>query len=122
LDFTSKVVLVTGASRGIGKVIAQQFAQQGAQVIVHYNQNRERAEKTLSSLSGADHILLQADLTDPNAAQKLVETVVAKMGRIDVLVNNAGVYLLHRVAEINYDDWQTVWQKTLATNLLRRQI
>lgn len=85
---------------------------------MHYNQNRDRAKKTLSSLSGSNHILLQADLTDANAAQRLVETVVEKTGRLDVLVNNTGVYLLHRVAEINYDDWQAVWQKTLATNLL----
>jgi NAD(P)-dependent dehydrogenase (short-subunit alcohol dehydrogenase family) len=118
LDFTNKVVLVTGASRGIGKVIAQQFATRGAQVVVHFNQNLDRAEKTLSSLNGSHHILLQADLTDPNAAQELVDTAVEKMGRIDVLVNNAGVYRLHRIAEVDYKDWLEIWQKTLATNLL----
>lgn len=118
MDFTNKVVLVTGASRGIGKVIAQQFATRGAQVVVHFNQNLDRAEKTLSSLNGSHHILLQADLTDPNAAQELVDTAVEKMGRIDVLVNNAGVYRLHRIAEVDYKDWLEIWQKTLATNLL----
>ncbi len=118
VNFTNKVVLVTGASRGIGKVTAQQFAEQGAQVIVHYNQNRERAEKTLASLAGDSHILMQADLTDPSVAQKLVENTVAQKGRLDVLVNNAGVYLLHRIAEMDYSDWQAVWQTTLAINLL----
>lgn len=118
MNFTDKVVLVTGASRGIGKVIAQQFAEHGAQVVVHYHQNRERAQQTLASLAGANHILLQADLTNPDAAQNLVENTIAQKGRIDVLVNNAGVYLLHPIAEINYRDWQAVWQTTLATNLL----
>ncbi|HEX9652365.1 MAG TPA: SDR family NAD(P)-dependent oxidoreductase [bacterium] len=118
MDFTGKVVLVTGASRGIGSVIAQQFSENGAQVIVHYNQNRERAEKTLARLAGSNHVLLQADLNDPHAAQKLIENTVAQKGRIDVLVNNAGVYLLHRVVEIDYDEWQSAWQKSLATNLI----
>lgn len=118
MNFTDKVVLVTGASRGIGKVIAQQFAEHGAQVIVHYHQNHEQAEKTLAALAGDAHILMQADLTDPSAAQKLVENTVAQTGRIDVLVNNAGVYLLHRIEEMDYSDWQAVWQTTLATNLL----
>jgi len=117
-DFTGKVVLVTGAAQGIGRVIAQQFAERGARVAVHYNTNRVRAEKTLASLSCDSHSLIQADLADPKGASQLVETVVREQGRLDVLVNNAAIFEAHPIAKVSYKDWQASWQRTLNTNLI----
>ncbi len=62
--FNNKTVLVTGASRGIGKRTAMLFAESGARVIVHYNKNLEAAEKTLAGLPGNNHFIAQADLSD----------------------------------------------------------
>ena len=119
MSFTNKVVLVTGASRGIGRAIAQQFGEQGARVGIHFNRKRQAAEETLTSLpKSGSHAIFQADLGDPGAAAKLTEEVVGQMGRIDILVNNAGIYELHPLAEVSYQKWQEVWTETINTNLL----
>jgi 3-oxoacyl-[acyl-carrier protein] reductase len=117
MDFKEKAVLVTGASRGIGRVVAQQFAQRGARVAVHYHQNRAAADDTLASLPGGPHVILQADMRDPAAVEKLVEEFVAKMGRIDILVNNAGIYEEHALVDTAYDEWCRAWRRTIETNL-----
>ena len=69
MDFSGKVVLVTGGSRGIGRAICQQFAQQGAQVVVHYNRNRAAAEETAASLNGSNHHIAQAEMANPAALE-----------------------------------------------------
>ncbi|MFQ5751660.1 MAG: SDR family NAD(P)-dependent oxidoreductase [bacterium] len=117
MNFSNKTVLVTGSSRGIGRVIAQQFAAQGAQVAIHYCQNREAAEKTLASLDGEQHFMVQADIGTGKAAHVLVNSVIHQMGTIDILVNNAGIYKLHPISETSYEHWQEVWRQTLDTNL-----
>src|SRR5262249_6734146 len=118
VNFANRVVLVTGASRGIGRVIAQQFALHGAQVAVHYHRNRDAAEQTRGTLAGGPHLLVQADLANPEAAAPLIQTVVSDLGRLDVLVNNAGIYEPHPLLEVDYGAWCDIWQRTLAANLL----
>ena len=118
MDFTSKVVLVTGGSRGIGRAICQQFARHGAQVVVHYNRNRAAAEETAVSLEGSNHHIAQAEMADPASLQALVNEVVGRYGRIDILVNNAGIYEDHPLAEVSFAAWQAAWQQTLAVNLI----
>jgi NAD(P)-dependent dehydrogenase (short-subunit alcohol dehydrogenase family) len=118
MDFSGKTVLVTGASRGIGKVIAQQFAQHGAKVAVHYNSNRAAADETLTSLSGEGHRIFQADIADANAVKSLVDSVAAEMGGIHILINNAGVYTEHPIATVSYEDWQAQWAAILGANLI----
>ena len=88
-----KTALVTGASRGIGRAIAQQLAADGLRVIVHYNSRLVEAEQTLASLNGAGHLVLCADLADPDSVERLAkETLAACDGLVDVLVHNAGIY------------------------------
>ena len=118
MDFNNKVVLVTGASRGIGRAVAEQFAQAGARMAVHYHRNRAAADETLAALPGGPHHIFQADQADPADARALVEAVIDVMGSIDVLVNNAGIYEEHRLADVSYEEWLEAWDRTLAVNLL----
>ncbi len=118
MDFTGKVALVTGGSRGIGRAIAQQFAAHGARVAIHYHQNGAAADETLASLPGDGHAIYQADIADSDAVRRLVDAVAAEMGSIDILINNAGVYTEHPIASVSYDEWQRQWTETLATNLV----
>jgi NAD(P)-dependent dehydrogenase (short-subunit alcohol dehydrogenase family) len=110
--------LVTGASRGIGGVIAAQLAQRGARVALQYRNNRKAAEQVLQSLPGEGHALFAADLSDPAAASLLWLEVIERLGAVDVLVNNAGVYLDHSPLRTGYEVWQSAWRHTLTTNLM----
>jgi NAD(P)-dependent dehydrogenase (short-subunit alcohol dehydrogenase family) len=118
MTFSDKAVLITGASRGIGKSIAQEFAKGQANVAVHYNQNKDAANETLASLNGGGHCAVQANLQEPESVRVLVERVMEKLGKIDILVNNAGVFTPHPIADIDYDTWQDEWRTTLQTNLV----
>ena len=118
MEFSGKTVLVTGASRGIGRAIAEAFATCGARVAVHYHKNREAAEKALAALSGASHTLVQGDVSDPEAARSIVEETVDRLGGLDILVNNAGIYEFHPILESSYEVWLDAWQRTISTNLL----
>lgn len=118
MNFKDKVVLITGAAQGIGRGAAQQFAEHGARVIVHYNNNREQAEKTLASLEGDSHAIIRADITDAGESRELVEKVIRDYGRLDVLINNAAIFELHPIATIGYDEWLKAWRDTINTNLI----
>lgn len=114
----SRVVLVTGASRGIGRAIATAFAAQGDRVAVHCGRRRADAEATLASLEGDGHLLVQADLSSPDGAADLIDRVRDGMGGLDVLVNNAAVNLAHPLPETGYRDWQRAWRRILDVTLL----
>lgn len=118
MDFSGRTVLVTGASRGIGRAIARQFAGRGARVAVHYRAGRESAEQTLAEMPGGPHLLVQADVGDADAVERMVDAAATGLGRLDVLVNNAGIYDAHPPADCTYAHWQASWRRTLATNLL----
>jgi len=90
-------VLVTGASRGIGRAIVEAFQAEGDRVFAHST--------------------AQADLRDPQAVPPLVQRAIGELGAIDVLVNNAGVYLRHPLAETSYVDWLDAWRETFEVNV-----
>ena len=118
MDLQGMVVLVTGGSRGIGRAVAEGFAAAGATVAVQFRADRRAADDTLAGLEGDGHLALQADVADPEQARSLVSRVVGAHGRVDVLVNNAGIYEAHPVLETGWEDWQRIWRRTLETNLL----
>jgi 3-oxoacyl-[acyl-carrier protein] reductase len=114
MNFQGQVILVTGASRGIGAAIAQAFAAEGGFVVVNYLRNTAAADevvaqcKAAGATTGGDAWAIQADVNDPAQVQALVAQVLAELGRIDVLVNNA-------FAPYRFDPeqrkrfWETTW-------------
>jgi 3-oxoacyl-[acyl-carrier protein] reductase len=114
----SRAVLVTGASRGIGAAIARGFAAAGDRVAVHYGASRERAEEVAASLAGEGHVVAGADLADPDAVRAMVDRAAEALGGVDVLVNNAGVFVHHPIDDTTYEEWQRAWSDTLAVNLV----
>jgi len=115
-EFDGQGVLVTGASRGIGRAIAEQFAAGGARVAVHYANDERSAREVLDGLPGAGHALVRADLGG-GEARDLAARSLDELGRVDVLVNNAGIYEGHPVLTTSAEDWEASWQRTMATNL-----
>ena len=118
MNFQRKNVLVTGASRGIGRATAIAFAAAGARIGIHFNRQQEAAERLRASLPGTGHMVVPANVANPEAVSNMVAQVITGLGHIDILVNNAGVYLEHPLTETNYRDWQSVWQQTLNVNLV----
>ena len=112
-----RAVLVTGASRGIGRAIAMAFAGLGDRVAVHHRGSPELAEQVLAGLPGGGHAVVQADLADAEAVRRMTGEAHAALGGLDVLVNNAGIYTPHPVTEVSYQQWQDAWRETLAVNL-----
>ena len=115
IDLSGQTVLVTGASRGIGRAIAVLLAEAGATVGVHYNRN-EAAARELADELGHGAYIFQADLADANAAARLFSEAVDAFGHVDVVVNNAGV-ADGAALDGDLDTWLEAWDRTLAVNL-----
>jgi NAD(P)-dependent dehydrogenase (short-subunit alcohol dehydrogenase family) len=114
----NRAILITGASRGIGAAIAEAFAAQGDRVAIHHRDSAGRAEELLGRLPGTGHVIVQADLADADAVRDMTDTAASALGGIDVLVNNAGTYQPHPIAEVSYEEWQAAWRDTLGVNLI----
>jgi 3-oxoacyl-[acyl-carrier protein] reductase len=114
---TDRAVLVTGASRGIGAAIARAFAGLGDRVAVHHRDSAGLAAGIAAGLPGGGHTVVQADLADPEAVRRAVDEAAAALGGLDVLVNNAGTYIKHQIAEVSYEQWQAAWREVLGVNL-----
>ncbi len=115
IDLTGKTILVTGASRGIGRALAEGLAGAGATIAAHFNKNHAAAE-TLAETLGHNARAFQADLAETTACERLFDTVVETYGRLDVLVNNAGIALKMPLG-VATDEWRKGWDLTMAVNL-----
>ena len=111
-------MLVTGGSRGIGAAVARAFADQGDRVAVHYRDAAGLAATVRDSLPGDGHAVVRADLADAEAVRTMVDAAAEALGGLDVLVNNAGIYLPHSVLDGSYAQWQEAWRAVLGVNLV----
>ncbi len=118
MRFDNKIALVTGGSRGIGREIAKGLAERGASVAVHYKGNEAAARATQMMLAGSGHGILQADLADAGAVKRMVDGVVERWGRIDILFNNAGIYQERPLTEVSYAEWIAHFNDVVGVNLL----
>ncbi len=110
------VVVITGAGRGIGRAIAEVLGQGGASVVVNYSKSKEPAEDQVAKLqqSGSPKsVAIQADVSDPAQAVRLIEETVQQFGRIDVLVNNAGINIDRTMKNLTPEEWDKVIQVDL---------
>jgi acetoacetyl-CoA reductase len=109
------VVVVTGASRGLGKAIAEELASGGAKVVVNYSRSKEPAEELVDQISesGGEAIAVQADVSDPEQAQNLIDQALERFNRVDVLINNAGINIDRTLRKLSVDDWDKVIQVDL---------
>lgn len=106
----NKVALVTGGSRGIGRAIALEMADLGANVAINYRGGKDEAEETASMIRerGVEAFVAQADVSVKEQARGLVQQVIDKFGRLDVLVNNAGITRDKTLKKLTDDDWDEV--------------
>ena len=123
-DFKGKIALVTGASRGIGRAIAVALAKGGASVALNYAGNDAAANEALAlcqQAGAAKAKLYKFDISDPAACQKAIDEVVADMGGLHILVNNAGIAVDGLVMRVKDDDWNRQLQVNLTGtfNLIR---
>ena len=109
---------MTGASRGIGRAIAEAFADAGDRIAVHYRDSSGLAAEVAAGLPGAGHAVVQADMADPEAVRRMVDAAAEALGGLDVLVNNAGVFTPHPITQTSYEQWQEAWRHTLGVNLV----
>jgi 3-oxoacyl-[acyl-carrier protein] reductase len=103
----NKVVLVTGASRGIGAAVAKKIAGEGAKVVINYAGNKEEADQTVQLIkdAGGDAIALKADVSKAGEVNALFDAAIAHYGKIDVLINNAGIMITKLLKDTTDDDF-----------------
>lgn len=116
MEFKDKVVLITGSSRGIGRSIAVRFAKEGANVIINYKTHQKEAEimNDIISSYGNKCLCIKADVSKEEDVKRMIETIINEFGKIDVLVNNAGIAI-----DVEFENRRIKdWQDTLNTNLV----
>lgn len=122
-ELTGQTALVTGASRGLGRGIAQVLAEKGADVVVNYHQSRTHADALVAEIGecGGRAIAVQADVANASDVERLVQTALDHFGRLDILVNNAGTSQAKDIFEITADDWEWIIRTNLTSCFLCSQ-
>ena len=116
IDLSDQTLLITGASKGIGKSIAEYAMQMGAKVALHYHSNKESAEELVARYPETCSKAFKADLNQEVEVVKLFENVITAFDSLDTIILNAGVFIQHPV-DTNFQDWFRVWRTTLSINL-----
>jgi NAD(P)-dependent dehydrogenase (short-subunit alcohol dehydrogenase family) len=117
LDLSGKVALVTGASRGIGRETAVRMADAGALVAVNYRRSESEADDVVREIGAERAFAVCADVGDPKDVKAMIDAVIARWQRIDVLVNNAAIFDLNTFEGDDYESWQHGWERTFAVNV-----
>ena len=106
----NKVALITGASRGIGREVAIEMAKAGADIIINYIGDKALAEEVQTQVQslGRKAIILEADVSNLQAIEQMLEQAVAEFSRVDILVNNAGITKDNLLARMKEEDWDAV--------------
>lgn len=117
-----KVVIVTGGIKGIGLGIAKGFFEQGHRVVLNYRGDTETASKVVNELHSKDVITIQADITKKAERETLISETLSHFGRMDVLVNNAGIIRLGRILDITENDFESVMQCNLYAPIFLSQL
>ncbi len=110
MKLEGKVAVVTGASRGIGRAIALEFAKEGANIVVNYRTRSEEAEEVVRRIEeiGRKALAVRADVSDPEQVEEMASLAFEEFGRVDVLVNNAGIIIKAPLEELAPEDWDRV--------------
>jgi 3-oxoacyl-[acyl-carrier protein] reductase len=110
-SLTEKVAIVTGASNGIGRAIAERLARDGAPVVVNYSKSAESARQVVKDIeaSGGKAVAVHADVSQAAEARRLVRDTVAKLGRLDILVNNAGMFMYKPLVETTEEEFDRMF-------------
>ena len=122
----NKVAFITGGSRGIGKAISERFAKEGYNIVINFKENVNRAEELkveLESKSNVEVMLVKADLSNENSIIQMVDKIIDKYKKIDVLINNAGIVIDKEFDERTVKDWsETIKVNLIAPFLLTKLI
>ncbi len=116
MKFKNKVVLVTGSSRGVGRATALEFAKEGAVVVVNYNNDENGANLVVDEIIkiGSKSVAIKCDVSNEEQVKSMIEKIISKFGKLDILVNNAAIVFDVPMFEKTIDQWQ----KTMAVNLI----
>ena len=116
MRFKNKVVIVTGSSRGIGKATALEFAKEGANVVVNFNNSKKEADSVVNSIKkiGADSIAIKCDVSDEKQVKQMIDKTLKTFGKLDILVNNAGIVFDVPFSKRTIDQWK----RTLDVDLI----
>jgi 3-oxoacyl-[acyl-carrier protein] reductase len=119
-ELNGRVALVTGSSRGIGRCIARTLAAHGAAVAINYNASEEQAEELRREVvdDGGTAITIKADVRVPEDAERMVEETVSKLGKLEILVNNAGYNRDTLLLRMSLEDWDEVMEMNLRSVFL----
>jgi NAD(P)-dependent dehydrogenase (short-subunit alcohol dehydrogenase family) len=112
-----RVAIVTGSGKGIGQGIAKRLAADGITVVVNYLKDESAARETLTQVQALAprSVLMQADVATPAGAKQLIDQTVATLGRLDILVNNTGPFLVKSVIDTDIDDWRRILDGNLSS-------
>ena len=117
IDLSGKVILVTGASRGIGREAALLLGRAGAAVGVNYYRSPSEADDVVAAIGAERAVAVRADLAEPSEVEVMIKDVVGRFGRLDVLVNNAAIFDRNPFEGDDYAAWRRGWERTFAVNV-----